>query len=173
MRLFPLTRRVALFGRRDINGVMYPAVPFRRYLARFGIAVIDDPAPIEAERRVDLAALGAVVGIALPVLADQFAEPPGPQLRAKGLAAPPCEKFQQKQLHEDSAGWRGRAALMPSADQIVQTCAGIPALAGPALAVSGPALAVSRPALAVSGPAPGGVFGGSSVSGALSRNRAQ
>src|SRR3954447_22621928 len=55
---------------------------------------------------------------------------------------------------------------MPSADQIVQTGAGIPA-------VSGPALAVSRPALAVSGPAPGGAFGGSSVSGALWRNRAQ
>ena len=128
MRLLPLARRVALFGRRDIDGVMDPAVPVRRYLGRLGIAVIDHPAPLEAERRVDLAALGAIVGVALLVVTDQFAEPPRPQLCAKGLAAPPCKKFQQKQLHEDSAGWRARTVLMPLAGQIVQTGAGIPAL---------------------------------------------
>src|ERR1700736_67836 len=88
MRLFPFARRVAFFGRRDIDGVMHPAVPVRRYLGRFGIAVVDDPAPLEAERRIDLAALGAIIGVALLVPADQFAEPPRPQLRAKGLAAP-------------------------------------------------------------------------------------
>src|SRR4051794_2424683 len=98
MRLLPFARRVAFFGRRDIDGVMNPAVPFRRYPGRLGIAVIDHPAPLEAEGRIDLAALGAIVGVTLLVLADQFAEPPGPQLRAEGLPAPPCEEFEEKQL---------------------------------------------------------------------------
>src|SRR5882757_5869361 len=31
MRLFPLMRRVGLFGRRHIDGVMQPTVPGRRY----------------------------------------------------------------------------------------------------------------------------------------------
>src|SRR5260221_10591165 len=164
MRLFPFAGRVALFGRRDVDGVMYPAVPVRRYLGRFGIAVVDDPAPLETKRRVDLAALGAIVGVALLVLADQFAESPGPQLRAKGLAAPPCEKFQQKQLHEDSAGWRGRAILMPLAARIVQTDGGIPA---PLCRVRTRICAVPDAHLRC----PGARFGGTHVSGALPRNR--
>ena len=36
----------------------------------FSIAVVDHPAPLEAERRIDLAALGPVVAVALLVFAD-------------------------------------------------------------------------------------------------------
>ncbi len=43
--------------------------------------------------------LGAVIAIALLVFADQFAEPPGPQLRAESLPAPPREDFEKKQFH--------------------------------------------------------------------------
>src|SRR6202167_3093885 len=78
---------------------MDPAMPGRRDAGGLGIAVIDHPAPLEAERGVDLAALGAEIAIALLVFADQFAEPPGPQLRPEGLATPPREDFEKKQFH--------------------------------------------------------------------------
>src|SRR5205085_11650514 len=96
MRLFPFARRVFVLRRRDVDRVMDPAVPFRRDARGLGIAVIDHPAPLETERRIDRATAGAVVAVALIVGADQFAEPPGPELRAKGLAAPPGEEFQEK-----------------------------------------------------------------------------
>src|SRR5882762_6798128 len=122
MRLFPFVRLIGLFGRSDIDGVMHPAVPGRRYPGRFGIAVIDHPAPLEAERRIDLAALGAEIAVALLVLAHKFAEPPGPQLRAKGLAVPPCEKLEQKLFHRswDPGRYGSVAAVMPPAGRIVQ-----------------------------------------------------
>src|ERR1700691_1359493 len=99
MRLFPLARRIVFLGRGNVDGVMDPAMPGRRNTARLGIAVINNPAALEAERGVDLAAFGAVVAVALLVLADQFAEARGPQLRAEGLAVPPSEHFEEKLLH--------------------------------------------------------------------------
>src|SRR5690348_12030666 len=99
MRLLPLARGVGRLGRRQVDGVMHPAMPGRRNPRRLGQAVIDHPAPLEAERRIDLAADGAVIAVALLVRADQFAEPPGPQLRAKGLAAPPGEELEKKLFH--------------------------------------------------------------------------
>ena len=45
-----------------------PAMPGRRHAGRLGIAVIDHPAPLEAERRIDLAPLGAEIAVALLVL---------------------------------------------------------------------------------------------------------
>ena len=61
VRLFPFARaRRAASGRRQIDGVMTVAMPRRRYPRSLGKPVIDHPAPLEAERRIDLAALGAV-----------------------------------------------------------------------------------------------------------------
>src|SRR6266480_1944470 len=109
MRLFPLARAVALVGRRHIDGVMQPAMPGRRDAGRLGQAVINHPAPLEAECRVDLAAAATVIAVALLVLADQFTEPPGPQLRTKGLAVPPRKQLKQKLFH--CASCSGLAAL--------------------------------------------------------------
>src|ERR1700756_448725 len=99
MRLFPFARLVILLGRRHVHHMVQPAVPAWRNAGRFGEPVIDHPAPLEVQRRVDLAAFGAVIAIALRVLPDQLAEPVGPELRAKGLAVPPGEELQEKLLH--------------------------------------------------------------------------
>src|SRR6476469_6140425 len=120
MRLFPFARLIALFARRDVDGVMQPAVPGRRHARCFRIAVIDHPAPLEAERRIDLAPPGTEITVALFVHANQFAEPPGPQLRAKSLAVPPCEQFEQKELHRRGRFEGRMAAVMPPAGGIVQ-----------------------------------------------------
>src|SRR6202051_3883602 len=108
MRLFPFARRIGLFGRRDVDGVMQPAMPGWRDAGGLGVAVIDHPAPLEAERRIDLAPLGAEIAIALLVLADQFAEPPCPQLGAEGLTIPPRKEFEKKLFH---GAWPVREAL--------------------------------------------------------------
>src|SRR5579883_22566 len=99
MRLFPLARLVAVLGRRGVDGVMQPAMPGRRDAAGLGQAVIDDPAPLEMQGRIDLAAASPVIAIALLVLADQFAEPVGPELGAEGLTVPPGEEFEQELFH--------------------------------------------------------------------------
>ena len=65
--------------------------------------VIDHPAPLEAERRIDLAALGPVIAVAELVLADEFAVEPRPQLGAESLAVPPSEHPQQEVLHRPIA----------------------------------------------------------------------
>ena len=41
-------------------------------------------------------------------LANQFAEPPGPQLGAEGLAVPPGKQFQEELLHEAGIRWKFR-----------------------------------------------------------------
>src|SRR5882757_2219416 len=112
VRLFPFARRVAFFGRRDIDGVMQPAMPVRRHARGLGITVVDHPAPLKAERRVDLAADGAIIAITLLVRADQFAKPPCPQLGAKGLAIPPGKEFEQKLFHLISADCSRGLALI-------------------------------------------------------------
>src|SRR4051794_9980599 len=99
VRLFPLARLVVELGRRHVDDVMHPAVPARRNAACLGKPIIDHPAPLEAERRVDLSAAGAVVAVALLVLADQLAVPAGPELGAKGLAIPPGEELEKELFH--------------------------------------------------------------------------
>src|ERR1700730_10151125 len=64
VRLPPRTRRDLVQRRRHVDGVVQPAMPRRRYGRGFGHAVVDHPAPLEAERTVYLAALGAVIAIA-------------------------------------------------------------------------------------------------------------
>src|SRR6185369_8279437 len=64
-----------------------------------GIAVVDHPAPLEPERLVDLAALGAVVRIAVLVRPHVLAIEPGPQLGAERLPVPPGEEAQEECLH--------------------------------------------------------------------------
>ena len=55
------------------------------------------------------------IGVSLRVFAYQLAEPPGPQLRAEGLAVPPREEAQQEGFHRrsrvDACMFNGR--LMP------------------------------------------------------------
>src|SRR5271165_5142097 len=99
MRLFPLAQLVAVLGRRGVDGVMHPAMPSRRDAACLGKAVVDHPAPLEMQRGIDLAAAAPVVAVALLVLADQLAEPIGPELGAEGLAIPPGEEFEQELFH--------------------------------------------------------------------------
>src|SRR3954454_20792998 len=104
MRLFPFARRVSLGRRRNVDDMMNPAMPLRRDARGLDDAVVDDPASLKAERRIDLSADGPVVTVALLVRADQFPEAPGPQLRAEGLAIPPGEHLQQKLFHART-GW--------------------------------------------------------------------
>src|SRR6202000_1065084 len=120
MGLFPFARRIALFGRRDVDGVMQPAMPGWRHTSGLGIAVVDHPAPFEAKRGVDLAPPGAEIAIALFVLADQFAAPPCPELCGESLATPPREDFEEKLFHEVWPVREAREVLMPSAARIVQ-----------------------------------------------------
>src|ERR1700721_2202122 len=120
MRLLPFARRIGLFGRRDIDGVMQPAMPGRRHAGGHGIAVVDHPASLEAERRVDLAPLCTEIAIALFVLANQFAEPPCPELGAESLAIPPREDFEKKLFHGVWPVRETRLVLMPSAGRICQ-----------------------------------------------------
>ena len=93
----------------------------RRDTGRLGQTVIDHPAPLEMQRRIDLAAARPVVAVALLVFAEQLAEPVGPELGAKGLAIPPGEDFEQELFH---AGCRlltlDPVVVMPPARRIVQ-----------------------------------------------------
>src|SRR6476660_8348812 len=45
VRLLPLARLVVLFRRRRVDAVVDPAVPAGRDGRRFGVAVVDHPAP--------------------------------------------------------------------------------------------------------------------------------
>jgi len=88
--------------RRRIDRVMQPAVPARRRRRGFGDAVIDHPAPLEAERRIDRSAARAVVGVAELIVTDEFALTPRIEERVEGRAVPPREEPQEKvfDLHE-------------------------------------------------------------------------
>src|SRR6185437_3143446 len=76
VRLLPRTRLIDLVGRRNIDRMVQPSMPGRRHRRGLRIAIVDDPAPLEAERRIDLSATGAIVAIAEFVVADDFAKPP-------------------------------------------------------------------------------------------------
>src|SRR5215468_3120154 len=99
MRLPPGPRRDMVLGRRGVDRVVQPTVPFRRYERGLGGAAVDHPASLEAERGIDLATLRAVVAIAEFVLAHELAVERGPQQRAEGGAVPPGEEAQEKRFH--------------------------------------------------------------------------
>src|SRR5262249_49500994 len=99
VRLPPGPRLHLVLRGRDVDRVMQPAVPGRRHHRSLGGPAVDHPTPLEAERRVDLAAFGAEVVIAELVLADEFAVEARPDLRAEGLAVPPREKADEERLH--------------------------------------------------------------------------
>src|SRR4051794_39202846 len=73
VRFPPRARHDRFLRRRHIDGVMNPAVPRWRHARSFDHAVVDHPAPLKPERRIDLAALGAVVAVAELVLAYELA----------------------------------------------------------------------------------------------------
>src|SRR3954465_15972376 len=52
-RLLPCLRLVVLLARREIDVVAEPAAAARRHLRGVGVAVIDHPAPLGADRAVD------------------------------------------------------------------------------------------------------------------------
>src|SRR5579862_850038 len=99
MRFLPRIGFGLVLRRRHIDGVMQPAVPARRYCRSLGDTVVDDPAPIKTERRINLAVFCAVIAIAEFVVADKFAVEPSRQLRAEGLTIPPGKKAKQKAFH--------------------------------------------------------------------------
>src|SRR5262249_61441171 len=99
MRLPPGPRRDIVLRRRDVDRVVQPAVPLRRHDRSLGNTAVNHPAALEAERRIDLAALRSVIAIAEFVLAHQLAIERRPQQRAKGGAVPPCEEAQEKRFH--------------------------------------------------------------------------
>src|SRR5437667_3576681 len=115
VRLLPGPGLHNLLGRRHVDGVMQPAMPARRHLRGLRIAVVDHPAALEPERRVDLAAAGSVIAIAELVGPDRFAIGPGPQLGPERGAVPPGEEAQQEGLdHLDHVGFRLRVRVLPS-----------------------------------------------------------
>src|SRR3954447_17696161 len=92
----PRPRLVSFLGRRRVHDVMHPAVPRRADHRSLGVITIDDPAPLEAEGRIDLAALRSVIPVAELILADELAITERPQLRAEGLAVPPGEDAREE-----------------------------------------------------------------------------
>ena len=99
MRLFPRVRLGLVLRRRHVHRVMHPAVPGRRDFGGLREPVIDHPAALESEGRIDLAAARAVIAIAEFVVADELAVESRPHLGSEGLAVPPGEKAQQESLH--------------------------------------------------------------------------
>src|SRR5262245_12140392 len=85
MRLFPRVPLGLVQRWRHVLGLQQPAVPGRRHLGGLGEAVIDHPATLESERRIDLAAARAVIAIAELVGADELAIELRPHLGSERL----------------------------------------------------------------------------------------
>src|ERR1700744_4860454 len=96
MRLLPSVGLIGFLGRRHVDRVMKPAVPARRSHRGLRDAVINHPAPLEAERRVD--ARLSIIGVAELVVAHQDAKAAGVKARVEIRAIPPGEIVQQKLL---------------------------------------------------------------------------
>src|SRR5271166_6716517 len=99
MRQLPRMGLIVFRGRGRIDGVMQPAVPAGRRHRGLGEAVVDDPAPLEAKRWVDLAAPAAIIGVAELIVANQLAVKAGVEQRVEGRAVPPGEPAQEKLFH--------------------------------------------------------------------------
>ena len=88
----------------------------RRRHRGLGDSVGDHPAPLESERRIDLAAAGPIIGVAERVVPDQFAVAAG-VIRGgvEGRPVPPGEELQKKLLHPSKAADRLSSPPRPSA----------------------------------------------------------
>src|SRR5271166_2937915 len=89
-------RLVVFRAWRNVDGVVQPAVPARRSHRGLRDSAVDDPSPLEAERRIDLTAFRAVVGVAELVMPDQFAMQSGVEQGVEGRPVPPGEEPQKK-----------------------------------------------------------------------------
>src|SRR5689334_738873 len=78
-------------------------MPRRRHGRGFGITIVDDPAPLETEHPVDLAAARAEITIAELVFAHRLAIHPRPELGAECLRIPPGEQLEQETFHRRHA----------------------------------------------------------------------
>src|ERR1043166_9380559 len=99
VRLPPAAHHDLVPGRWYVDGMVQPAVPRRRHGRGFRGAVVDHPAPFEAETLVDLATLGPEVAVAEFVIAHVLAVEPGPELGPERLALPPSEEAGEKRFH--------------------------------------------------------------------------
>src|SRR5262249_3559212 len=99
MRLFPRVQLGLVQRRRHVDGLEQPAVPVRRHLGGLHEAVIDHPAALESERRIDLAAARAVIAITELIGSDKLAIEFRPHQCSESLTVPPSEKAQQESLH--------------------------------------------------------------------------
>src|SRR6476620_7350335 len=120
VRFPPRARDDRFLRRRHIDSVMHPAVPRWRNARGFDGAIVDHPAPLEPERRIDLATLGAVVAVAELVLANELAVKGGRQQRAEGRPVPPGEEAQEKRFHQLANGSPEGGAFMPPSMHEVQ-----------------------------------------------------
>src|SRR5271168_2480176 len=133
MRQFPFARAIVLVCGRRIDRLMKPAIPAGRRHRGLGNAVIDHPATLEAERRIDLAAAGAVIPVAELVFADEFAVPMGMEQCVEGRPVPPSEVSEQEQFQVHRGPGRHkrnrrleRARTMARAARPVQRQTGAP-----------------------------------------------
>src|SRR5215204_158486 len=109
VRLFPRTRHIVLRRWRRVDLVVHPAVPSGRNHRSLGIVRIDDPAPVEAQRRVRHSAPRAVVDVAELILADTLSPPPRVEESSHGSSVPPGEEVEKEALHLI----RSRSGLAP------------------------------------------------------------
>lgn len=98
MRLLPRAGRVALLARGQVDVVAEPAAPARRDLRGVGVAVVDHPAPLRADRAVDQRPLRAVIRVAVVVAADEVPAARGVERERHRLPVPPREDAQQRVL---------------------------------------------------------------------------
>src|SRR4051812_16190767 len=124
MRLLPRVRLVFLESRRRIHDVVHPSMPCRADLRGLRVAVVDHPAPLEAKRGIDLAALGAVINVSEFILAHDLAVERRPDLRAEGLAIPPGEDAREEgfDFHGSPQGMEA-CSFMPAPPSPVQRLA--------------------------------------------------
>src|SRR5207244_2656071 len=78
------------------------------------IAVVDHPATLEPEHRIDLAAARPVIAVAELVRPDELAIGPGPQLGPERRGMPPGEDAQQKRLDHGRLVPPGRVRVQTS-----------------------------------------------------------
>src|SRR5262249_25389662 len=99
VRFLPRARFIVFLRWRRIDRVVQPTVPGWRDTRGLRISVVDDPAPFEPERLVDLTAFGPVISVAELIFADGLAIHPGPELGPECLRIPPGEQFEQETFH--------------------------------------------------------------------------